>query len=456
MLRGGDVNEITELRRQGLSVTQIGTLTGFDRKTIRKYLDDPQRPRYGPRPERGSQLEPFTTYLHERLSAGVWNAVVLLAELKARGYEGSYTVLKDYLRPLRREAAAVAVRRFETPPGQQAQLDWGTIGRLETAAASKALHVFVLTLGHSRAMFADVTTDTQLQTLLRMHEAAFAELGGVPHEILYDRMKTVILGLDGRNEIKWNPQFVDFAGYWGFTPRACAAYRPQTKGKVENGIGYVRKNFLCGRQSHDLADLRGQLRTWVWQVANQRQHGTTHRHVLTAWQEEKRLLWPLAGRASYPHIGQETRRVSRDAYISFRGNRYSVPWRVAGQEVLLQEVGTQLEIARGGERLAVHALCAPGAHQTITITAHHAGIPLVLAGTTGKAKIVLPGAALDAAASAVGVPTLPMVEVRPLWAYEQSGEQSDSAEPYELGDDEPGYAALPEPAQIGKLEVQHG
>ena len=440
MLRGGDVNEIIELRRQGLSITQIGALTGFDRKTIRKYLDDPKRPRYGPRPQRGSQLEPFAIYIHERLAAGVWNAVVLLAELKARGYAGGYTVLKDYLRPLRREAAAVAVRRFETPPGHQAQLDWGTIGRLETAAGSKTLHVFVLTLGHSRAMFADVSTDTQLATLLRMHEAAFAELGGVPHEILYDRMKTVILGLDERGEIKWHPQFLDFAGHWGFTPRACAAYRPQTKGKVENGIGYLRKNFLCGREAHDLADLRGQLRTWVWQVANQRQHGTTQRHVLTAWQEEQRLLLPLAGRAAYPCIGEETRKVSRDAYVSFRGNRYSVPWGVAGQEVRLQEDGAQLQIARGGERLAVHPLCAPGARQTITVAAHHAGIPLALAGPTGKAQILLSGDAAASATTAAGAAPLPMVEVRPLWAYEQ----------YETEYCELGQTGLM------KLEVPHG
>ena len=273
MLRGGEVNEITELRRQGLSITQISTLTGFDRKTIRKYLTTPKLPRYGPRPKRGSQLEPFAAYIQERLSAGVWNAVVLLAELKARGYQGGYTVLKDYLRPRRREASVVAVRRFETPPGHQAQLDWGTIGQWETATGRKTLHAFVLTLGHSRALFADVATDTQLPTLLRLHEAAFAELGGVPHEILYDRMKTVLLGTDERGEIKWHPLFLDFANYWGFTPRVCAAYRPQTKGKVESGVGYIRKNFLCGRAAHDLLDLRGQLRTWVAQVANQRQRG---------------------------------------------------------------------------------------------------------------------------------------------------------------------------------------
>jgi len=270
VLRGKDVNDIIELKRQGLPISQISQLTGYSRPTIRKYLDNPAAPRYGPRPLKGSKVEPFKPYLEQRLAAGVWNAVVLLAEIKARGYEGEYTALKDYLRPLRKQARTVAVRRFETPPGHQAQLDWGELGHLETAGSSggdgnrKTLYGFVFTLGHSRAVFADIATDTRIATLLRLHEAAFAELGGVPREILYDRMKTVVLGTDERGETKWNPVFMDFARYWGFTPRACRAYRPQTKGKVESGVGYLRKNFLCGREASGFTDLRGQLRTWVW------------------------------------------------------------------------------------------------------------------------------------------------------------------------------------------------
>ena len=299
------MNDIIELKRQGLSISQISQLTGYSRPTIRKYLDNPAAPRYGPRAPKGSKVEPFKPYLEERLAAGVWNAVVLLTEIKARGYEGEYTALKDYLRPLRKQARTVAVRRFETPPGHQAQLDWGELGHLETAGSNggggnrKTLYGFVFTLGHSRAVFADIATDTRIATLLRLHEAAFAELGGVPREILYDRMKTVVLGMDERGETKWNPVFVDFARYWGFTPRACRAYRPQTKGKVESGVGYLRKNFLCGREASGLTDLRSQLRTWVWQVANQRIHGTTHQHIFSAWQKEKSYLLPLvAGRWS--------------------------------------------------------------------------------------------------------------------------------------------------------------
>ena len=190
------MHDILEFRRQGLSVSAISALTGFDRKTIRKYLaEQPAVPTYGPRKRRPRKLDPFVPYLEERLAAGVWNAVVLLRELKERGYRGGYSILTEYLHPKRKAAQEVAVRRFETPPGHQAQVDWGDLGTLQHTDGSKQrLYGFVFTLGQSRALFADVALDQSLPTLLAMHEAAFLALGGVPAEILYDRMKTAVLG----------------------------------------------------------------------------------------------------------------------------------------------------------------------------------------------------------------------------------------------------------------------
>lgn len=404
------MNEIIELKRQGLSVTQISQTTGYSRPTIRKFLKDPQTPHYKPRQVQPSKLEAFKPYLEQRLSQGAWNATVLLSEIQKQGYSGKYTILRQWLKPLRQQASQVAVRRFETPPGHQAQVDWGEIGSLDTAEGRKRLYCFVFTLGHSRALFAEVSTDTKLSTLLRMHEAAFQELGGVPREILYDRMKTVVLGMDERGETRFHPLFVDFASYWGFTPRACRAYRPQTKGKVENGVGYIRKSFLCAREASSLNDLRGQMRTWIWETANQRIHGTTYRHVLEHWQQEKRFLLPLMGKASYPYASQQTRQVSRDAFVSYRGNRYSVPWRVAGQEVLIQEGDGQLQVHRGGERLAVHLLCVAGSHQCVIVAQHHEGIPLGASLRSGKAKIHVDESARR----------LPVVEVRSLDVYEEA------------------------------------
>jgi transposase len=237
LLRGREVKEIEELKGQGLSIKAISQLTGWDRKTIRKYLVDPEtRPVYGPRPSRPSKLDSYQSYLEERLKAGVWNARVLLRELRGRGYVGGYTILTDWLRPQRRSArVVVAVRRFETPPGRQAQVDWGHLGTIAIDGVERQLWGFTFTLGYSRALMAEATLDQRLGTLLRLHEEAFRQLGGVPEEILYDRMKTVWLKTDQRGEIVWHPVFLDFAQYWGFRPRLCSPYRAQTRARSSPG-----------------------------------------------------------------------------------------------------------------------------------------------------------------------------------------------------------------------------
>lgn len=294
------MNQIEELRRQGLSVCGIAAVTGFDRKTVRKYLANPERqPRYGPRQKRPSQLDPFKPYIGERLAAGGWNAVVLMRELRERGYAGGDSTVKEYLQPKREESGAAAVRRFETPPGRQAQVDWGHLGTLQIDGQEYRLSGFTFTLGYSRMMMAEAALDQKLGTLLRMHEEAFRQLGGVPEEILYDRMKTVWSGIDDRGEVVWHPMFLDFARYWGFTPRLCSPYRAQTKGKVESGVKYVRRNFLCGllgNEPFSLEDLNGQMKAWVWTVANQRLHGTTHEQPVVRWEAERSRLQPIGKR----------------------------------------------------------------------------------------------------------------------------------------------------------------
>lgn len=396
--------EILLLKRSGLDISQIAAITGFNRRTIRKYLAHPDTPRYPARAPRPTKLDPFHPYLNQRLALGVWNATVLFREIQERGYEGGYTALKEFLRPLRQAAASVAVRRFETPPGHQAQVDWGHLGQVQLPEQTKPLSAFVFTLGHSRAMFADLSTDQTLPTFLRFHEQAFADLGGVPHEILYDRLKTVVLGGDERGEVIWHPVFAQFARHWGFVPRLCRPYRPQTKGKVENGIGYVRKSFLCGRAAGDLPDLQSQFRSWLGEVANRRVHGTTHRCVAEAWEAEKPHLQPIGGRLPFPLVPQQIRRVAKDAYVSYRTNRYSVPFRAAGQEVALREVDGDLEIRRDQTLLARHPLSS-GRHQTLTVAAHHAQIPTGTTIRRRKATITVGGAA-------------PTVEVRELAVYE--------------------------------------
>ena len=407
MLRGRDVDEVVELKRQGLSIRAISRLTGYDRKTINRYLSRPERrPVYGPRLVAPSRLDPFKAYLKERLGAGVWNAAVLLRELRERGYSGGYSILKDWLHPLREQAESLAVQRFETEPGKQAQVDWGHLGTISDGDGERKLWGFTMTLGYSRMMFAAATTDQKLGTLLRMHEAAFYEWGAVPDEILYDRMKTVWTGTDERGEIVWNAIFLDFARYWDFTPRLCRPYRAQTKGKVESGVKYLRRNFICGLQGREpagLIDLNSELRWWLAEVANQRVHGTTHEQVMARWEADRAAMHPVKGRRPYPYMDDEQRKVARDAYVSWKGSRYSVPWRYAGKEVWVRDHGPSVEIRYSAERIAVHAP-AVRRHQVVTLRHHHVGIPT---NNRQSAKTLI-----HIAQSA------PVVEHRPLAAYE--------------------------------------
>jgi hypothetical protein len=127
-------------------------------------------------------------------------------------------------------------------------------------------------------------------------------------------MKTVWLGNDDRGEIVWHPVFLDFTRYWGFRPRLCRPYRAQTKGKIESGMKYVRRTFVCGllgRESSCLMDFNAELRQWVDGVANQRVHGTTQERVLARWDMDQFSMQLLNGRPSYPYSDDELRKVAR-------------------------------------------------------------------------------------------------------------------------------------------------
>ena len=408
MLRGRDVHELEQMKRSGLSVSAISEMTGYDRKTVRKYLLEPEAvPTYGRRAAQSGKLDPHKGFLQERLTAGVWNAQVLLREIRQHGYSGGYTILKDWLHPQRAAASASAVRRFETPPGKQAQVDWGHLGYLDLDGRSHQVWGFTITLGYSRRLWSQAALDQKLGTLLRMHEAAFQDWGGVPEEILYDRMRTIWQGSDDRDEIIWHPMFLDFARYWGFRPRLCRPYRAQTKGKIESGVKYVRRNFVCGLQGREpscLMDFNTELRQWVDTVANRRVHGTTCEPVVARWDGERLSMQPLNGRPSYSYSDEELRKVARDAYVSWHASRYSVPWQYAGKEVWIREQAGAVEVHYGGERIATHPRAAHK-HQLVTERVHHDSLPLAASHSSGKILVHMRELA-------------PAVEFRPLAVYE--------------------------------------
>jgi transposase len=212
---------------KGKSVSEIARATGRDRKTIRRLLQGKAPAERKPR-QVASKLDRFREYLLSRMLGDdpVSNAEVLFDEIREQGYEGGRSILKEFMAPFREVAKNKTTERFETRPGQQGQVDWGTFKK----PGRKRVQGFVMTLGWSRTMYLDFTDTQALAFFLACHERAFHYYGGVPEEIFYDRTKTVWLRDDDRGEPVFHPGLLDFASHYGYRPRLCHAYRPQTNG----------------------------------------------------------------------------------------------------------------------------------------------------------------------------------------------------------------------------------
>ena len=267
-------------------------------------------------------------------------------------------IVRRAVAPLRRAAsvAALTQRRFETGPGEQAQCDWGQI-TVPLGGVRTEIHIFVMTLGYSRRGFALGSLGERMGDLLAAHEAAFAHFGGRCEFLLYDRMRTVVLGTSG-GKPRLNPTFAAFAGHWGFTPRLCQPYRAQTKGKVESGVKYVKRNFVPGRVFGELEDFNEQLTAWQAEVADVREHGTTHQRPIDRFADEARAMVPTAGHASFLQAMVRERVVAEDWLVAIDGNRYSVPFLLIGKTVQVVREGGTWVIRHRGAVVAEHAVLA--------------------------------------------------------------------------------------------------
>jgi len=351
---------ILELHQQGLSVSAIAERTGRDRKTVRKYLRKGLKaPKYKPRAPRATVVGPFEPYLRERVAA--WPDLTgarLLREVRDLGYLGGKTVLNDFLRAVRPPAAPVFERRFETPPGRQAQVDFAEF-RVEFTAEpgiERKVWLFAMVLGHSRYLWGQYVLHQDLATVLRCHMEAFEHFGGVPREILYDRMKTAVLGEpEAQHAIVYNAKLLACGQHYGFVPRACQAYRPQTKGKIERPYRYIRADFFLARCFADLDDMNRPLRGWLDTVANVRRHGTTDRIVAEHFAQEQPTLGPLpAGR--FEAVLRVERRLNHEGCVSVGGNYYSVPDGTRQRVLEVETTPQQVRILEHGRLIAVHAL----------------------------------------------------------------------------------------------------
>lgn len=329
----------------------------------------------------------------------------------SRGYTGSYETVKRFVQPLRSELLAVerTQTRFETDPGHQSQIDWGS-ARVRFRHQPIELHLFVLTLGYCRRGFYEAYLGETLAQFLDGHERAFDHFGGHTREHLYDRPRTVCRP-SGDARVIWNPTFRSFADYWGFEPRLCRPYRAQTKGKVESGVKYVKRNFLPGRSFADMVDFHEQLGEWTNQIADVRLHGTTHERPIDRFTKEQPHLVPLSGQPSFRLEARQPRIVAEDWLVSLDTNRYSVPFSLIGQTVEVSRRAGHVAIHHRGT-LVVEHLELTGKYELRILPEHGPG-------AIARSARLRRSAAADAALTTHG--DFPDVEVRDLAVYETVG-----------------------------------
>jgi transposase len=368
--------DIQALHRQGRSIRQIARELGLSRKTVRRYLRNPQPPRYVRSQRKPGILDPHKEYLLSRVGKlPDLPAPVLLRELRARGYTGQITLIKDFIRPIRAERRRLQelTVRYETVPGEQAQVDWGEFLRLPDG---RKLYGLSLVLSWSRTMFVYFTCRMVLQELLQGLRLGFEYFGGWPRKLLLDNPKTVVLQRGPTvADSTLHPRFLDFLGHHALELQLCEPRRPQTKGKVERPMQYIAHSLVLPNSDRwsSPEEANRDARIWLDTVANVRVHGTTGERPLERLPREG--LVPFSSARLYDLTWMGARRVHKDCHFSWEGNRYSVPWQHGSTSVLVRRhPGGVLEVERDGEIIARHRERIPGGRQNVTLPEHLAGL----------------------------------------------------------------------------------
>lgn len=333
------------------SAAQIAAELQLNLKTAEKWA---QQQTYQPRrlAKRTSKLDPFKGQIVAMLERHHYTAQQVFQELKAQGYEGGYSILKVFVR-LIRPVRKPAFLTLAFAPGECAQVDWGSFGSITVGGTRRRLSFFVMVLCHSRMMYLEFTLGQGMEQFLSCHQHAFQAFGGVPEKVMIDNLKTGVLDHPFGEKALFHPRYLDFAGHHGFRPVACAVRKPHEKGRVENGVGYVKINFLSGLEMPPFDALNPAATQWLRTVANVRIHRETNRKPIDLFEEEKLKLKPLPALAYDPALLKPVTATSR-CRIVFETNRYSIPHLYANRKLTLKIYPDRLSIFERETLIATH------------------------------------------------------------------------------------------------------
>ncbi len=349
-----DVETAARIRRLHFAEHwKVGTIAeelGLHHETVTNALF-----RLGTRPEeaRPSALDPYIVFMRETLTAHPrLRATRLFAMLRARGYEGSCRQVRRRVSELRPRYYEPFLRR-RMFPGEEAQVDWASFGRIQVGAASRALSCFVMTLTYCRALYLEFFLDQTLESFLRGHVHAFADLGGVPRVLLYDNLRAAVLQRFG-SAVQFNPRLIELASHYHFAPRACRPARGNEKGAVERSIRYIRDSFFAARSYRGIEDLNRQALVWRDEVALQRRWPDDDRRtVADAFDEERRRLLPVP---AHPFEADLVLAISsaKTIYLRFDLNDYSIPPAMVRKPLTLIASATTVRVLDGVVEVARH------------------------------------------------------------------------------------------------------
>ena len=336
---------------------------GYSRKIVRRVLSEQGSLPPPQQSEKPSKLESFHETIETKVSKGL-TVSRILREIREQGYTGGRSILAEYVGNLRSQSALrshkTLKRRFETPPGEEMQIDWSPF-RVLIAGAFTIVHVFGCLLCASRKLWVHAYRNERQPTLLEALASAFVYFHGCCLRIVLDNMATAVLAHFGPNgKPIWHPRFLDFARHYGFEPFACAVRDPDRKGKKEKSFRLVWEDFLKGSEFDSLEDLNQRIKIWLDktpQTANQRVHGTTRLVPNHQWQSEREFLIQLPDKR-FPVYEQGVRVVDQDATLSVGGTRYSVPSSVAGRSVAVRLFAEHFEVLNTHQQVVFSRLYA--------------------------------------------------------------------------------------------------
>ena len=339
-------------RVEKLTLNQVAHAMSVDVRTVRHWLDEPRfRPRLTP--ARPSKLDPYKATIRRLLEHHPYSAAQLLIRLREAGYDGGATIVKDYVQRVR-PVRAPAFLTLHFAPGECAQVDWGHYGSVNVGNTRRRLSFFVMVLCYSRLMYVEFTVSQTMEHFLGCHLNAFEFFAArAPARIMVDNLKSAVLQRLCGHAPVLNPRYADFARHHRFEIAPCNVGAGHEKGRVEAGVGYVKKNFLVGLDIPDFRALNPAARQWLDNVANVRLHGETRKRPVELFALERDRLRPLP-ELVYDLGSVHTVRASNRFRVTFDANRYSVPAEYASQRLTLKSYPDRLCIYHHDRLVARH------------------------------------------------------------------------------------------------------